>query len=94
MSDSELAHSESLSSKEDVLFVARQEKTKHASSYSEKDDATLLSDGTSDNSEEEDLVLEYSGWLLIESSYVFVLIVITAMFVWIQTPAVIYRMML
>jgi len=60
MSDSELAHSESLSAKEEMLLVTQQEKAKHASSYSEKDDATLLSDGTSDNSDEEDLVLEYS----------------------------------
>ena len=86
MSDSELAHSESLSAKEEMLLVTQQEKAKHASSYSEKDDATLLSDGTSDNSDEEDLVLEYSGWLLIESRNVYIQIVIRAMFVWIQTP--------
>lgn len=60
MSDTELAHIEGTTSNEDLNLVAKQEKQKHAS-YSEKDDAKLLSDGTSDDGDEEDLVLEYSG---------------------------------
>ena len=72
MSDSELAHKEILPSKEDALLFTQQEKAKHASSYSEKDDANLLSDGTSEDGEEDDLVLEYSGWLAFKQSLGFV----------------------
>ena len=67
MSDSEELTHEDIPSKEDASLVARQEKTRHASSYSEKDDAKLLSDGTSDDGDEDDLVLEYSGLMQLKS---------------------------
>lgn len=67
MSDSELTHNEDAKSNEDAALFVKQEKTKHPSSYTEKDDAKLLSDGTSEDGDEDDLVLEYSG--LLKPSY-------------------------
>ena len=63
MSDSELTLNGNIPLKEDAHLFNQKVKEKHASSYSEKDDANLLSDGTSEDGEEDDLVLEYSGLL-------------------------------
>ena len=60
MSDAEISNSEASSFKEDSKLVSKSEKQKHASA-TEKDDANLLSEGSSQEDDEEELVLEYSG---------------------------------
>ena len=61
MSEIDVSYSESATTKEDENLVSKLERQKHASS-TEKDDANLLSEGTSEEEDvEDDLVLTYSG---------------------------------